>query len=604
MEKRGWNLNRRLFLAFLAVCASFLSVGMLFFPFEEGASLERSGRRSASLPDLQEVERQIISLGQNDNRVMDHLDHLTNRIGPRLAGSRNHRAAAEWARDRFEAFGLSNAHLEKCGEIPVGFNRGESSGSIRAPVSRELHFTTPAWTPGTDGKVKARAVIAPEEAGDLAGMGRKFEGAWVLRHAILDPVEYDSYMKKWDALDVDIAGMIIPSRGELLQTFGNHRIEWDDLPVIPQIILLESEWQEIAGMISGGDEVILEFDIRHEFVKGPVPLHNVVADIPGTVHSDEYVVIGGHLDSWDGATGTHDNGTGVTATMEAARLLVESGARPLRTIRFILFAGEEIGMYGSRGYVTNHPELLPKISAVLVMDQGGDYIRGIMATEAMVDDFEEVFAPVMALNEEMPFEIEVVENLPRAAECGANPLLSDMPEPEGEGEVLYRSSCGGGPIDAVQSPGCAAQKIEGEPGAAGERQIVITGNPGDVEALLKEMGIEPSSGERRVMVGVGSSDYAPFLNAGVPGFMWDQRGDIPYFRYAHSQYDTYDTVVADYLEHSSTVIALAAHGIANLDHMLSRENLLAPVDDTPVVSGEAGATDPTSTARENIPPSR
>jgi hypothetical protein len=592
MMKRYGYLKGRFILVFFAICAFLLSVEMAH-PFRDGASLERNRPTSAILPDPQEVERQIISLGQNDNRVMDHLDHLTNRIGPRLAGSRKHRIAAEWARDRFEAFGLSNAHLEKCGEVPVGFNRGESFGSIQAPVSRELHFTTPAWSAGTDGKVNARAVIAPKEADDLAGMGRMLDGAWVLRHAILDPVDYESYMEKWGELDVDIAGMIIPSRGELLQTFGNHRIEWDDLPEVPQVILLESEWQEIAGMISGGEEVILEFDIRHEFVEGPIPLHNVVADIPGTEYPDEYVIVGGHLDSWDGATGTHDNGTGVTATMEAARLLMESGARPRRTIRFILFAGEEIGMVGSRDYVDRHPELLPKISAILVMDQGGDYIRGIMATEAMADDFEEVFEPVMALNEEMPFEIKVVENLPRAAECGVSPLLSDMPDLEGMAEeVIVRSSCGGGPVDAVQMSGCATQKIEAETGTPGEKRIVVTGNPGEVETMLKEMGIDPSSGEKRVMVGVGSSDYAPFLNAGVPGFMWDQKGDVPYFKYAHSQYDTYDTVVPGYLEHSSMVIALAAHGIANLDHMLSRENLLAPLDAAPVVLEEPEATDP------------
>ena len=172
-------------------------------------------------------------------------------------------------------------------------------------------------------------------------------------------------------------------RNELIVTGGAYRIAWDKLPETPVINLVKSQFDEVAGLVKEGKPVVLEFDIRNYFKKGPIPLYNVIADIPGTEFPDEYVIVGGHIDSWDGATGTTDNGTGCATTLEAARLLMKSGIRPRRTIRFMLWSGEEQGLMGSRAYVKDHPELMKKISAVLVHDGGTNYLSGIAATKAM-----------------------------------------------------------------------------------------------------------------------------------------------------------------------------------------------------------------------------
>ena len=111
----------------------------------------------------------------------------------------------------------------------------------------------------------------------------------------------------------------------------------------------------------------------------------MIADIPGSELPDEYVIVGGHIDSWDGATGTTDNGTGVATTLEAARILMKAGVKPRRTIRFMLWSGEEQGLLGSAAYVKAHKDLMPKISAVLVHDGGTNYLSGIGATEAMIE---------------------------------------------------------------------------------------------------------------------------------------------------------------------------------------------------------------------------
>ena len=166
--------------------------------------------------------------------------------------------------------------------------------------------------------------------------------------------------------------------------------------------LLRKQFDELAGLLKDGKPVTLEFDIRNYFKKGPIKLYNVIADIPGSELPDEYVIVGGHIDSWDGATGTTDNGTGVATTLEAARILMKAGVKPRRTIRFMLWSGEEQGLLGSAAYVKAHKDLMPKISAVLVHDGGTNYLSGIGATEAMMSDFEQVFAPVKELDPQFP----------------------------------------------------------------------------------------------------------------------------------------------------------------------------------------------------------
>ena len=179
-----------------------------------------------------------------------------------------------------------------------------------------------------------------------------------------------------------------PSSNELLVTGGLHRITWDKLPSMPAVTLLRKQFDELADLLKDGKPVTLEFDIRNYFKKGPIKLYNVIADIPGSELPDEYVIIGGHIDSWDGATGTTDNGTGVATTLEAARILMKSGAKPRRTIRFMVWSGEEQGLLGSKAYVKAHKDLLPKISGVIVHDGGTNYLSGIGGTEAMLSDLE------------------------------------------------------------------------------------------------------------------------------------------------------------------------------------------------------------------------
>lgn len=357
------------------------------------------------LPVQQETDvvSKILREGRANSRVMEHLDQLVNGIGPRLTSSTNGTKAAEWARDLFKSFGIENARLEQWGTFPVGFNRGPWSGKVVAPEKRDLECMTMSWTPGTDGPVEGPALIAPKSADQVT---TRFKGAWVLaqnrpKRAIRSALE-----------KVGAAGIVRAGRSELLVTAGNYGIKWNALPTQVNVYLKKSDFTAIRKSVEGDVAVRLRFDIRNEFVKGPIPLYNVIADIPGTEKPDEMVIFGGHIDSWDGATGTVDNGTGVATTLEAARLLMKAGARPKRTIRFMLWSGEEQGLLGSKAWIKQNRDQLKNISCVIVHDGGTNYLSGIASVGGMKPVFERVFAPVLKRDGKFPFRIRDVDRLP------------------------------------------------------------------------------------------------------------------------------------------------------------------------------------------------
>lgn len=364
----------------------------------------------ATAPALTPAAR-LIELGREDNRVQDHLRHLSLRVGPRLTSSHGLMDAESWCRDQLASWGL-DARLERWGEFPVGFDRGPSSGAMVEPDAVELVFTTPAWTPGTKGPVRGPALSYPADEAALEALKPKLAGAWIVRPA--GPRGEREWSEKVQAALIEggAVGLVSGSRSdELVHTSGNHEIAWDDLPKLVTVVLRGDQHADLAERLGKGEAVELEFDIENHFFQGPVPLHNVVADLRGSELSDEVVIVCGHLDTWDGAQGALDNGTGVSTTLEAARLLAESGVKPKRTIRFILWSGEEQGLLGSRAYVEQNPELLPKISAVLNHDEGTNYLAGLRATPEMLPALREALAPLSGLHPELDFELVEVEAL-------------------------------------------------------------------------------------------------------------------------------------------------------------------------------------------------
>ncbi|HVR86614.1 MAG TPA: M20/M25/M40 family metallo-hydrolase, partial [Planctomycetota bacterium] len=358
------------------------------------------------LPQSDPTVDAIVKEERSNSQVMAYLDHLTNQIGPRLTGSTRLTQACEWTRSEFEKMGLQ-ARLVEWGTFPVGYDRGHWSAKMTAPEPLDLTIGFAAWSPGTKGPVSGPAVLAPSTDEELAAVKAKLKGAWVIS-TVRGPAKYQV---AYD--EAGIAGQIRTEGNEFIHTDGRYRIEWEKLPTRVVVTLLGSQHKHVVELLQAGKDVQLTIDIEAEFKQGPIKLYDVIAELPGTEKPDELVIVGGHLDSWDGATGATDNGTGVSTTLEAARLLTKVGAKPKRTIRFMLWSGEEQGLLGSRAYIKAHPQENARISAVIVHDGGTNYASGINATEAMVPIFEKAFEPLLSLDPDMKFQIKKVAGLPQ-----------------------------------------------------------------------------------------------------------------------------------------------------------------------------------------------
>ncbi len=196
------------------------------------------------------------------------------------------------------------------------------------------------------------------------------------------------------------AGFISSSSDELVRTSsitGWRRLDYDNLPQDVEVTVRQSDYDYMNSRLADGQRVEAEFDCKNAFVKGPVPVYDTIAEIKGTTWPDEVVIISAHTDSWNGpgSQGCTDNGTGTVVTLEAARILAAAKAKPKRTIRFILWTGEEQGLLGSQAYVQSlSQDDLAKISAVFVDDGGTNYEGGLNAIDSMVPYLAAATAPV------------------------------------------------------------------------------------------------------------------------------------------------------------------------------------------------------------------
>jgi carboxypeptidase Q len=168
---------------------------------------------------------------------------------------------------------------------------------------------------------------------------------------------------------------------------------------LPMVTMVHEHYGTLYRLVNKGVPVSLELEVTNYFEDGDNNAYNVVGEIPGKSKPEEVVILGAHLDSWDLGTGATDNGAGSIAVLEAARILGGLKLGQSRTIRFILFGGEEQGLLGSRAYVVAHKEDMARVSGVFVIDTGTGKVRGI-GTEGIKDEipiFTDILAPLKDL---------------------------------------------------------------------------------------------------------------------------------------------------------------------------------------------------------------
>ncbi len=377
------------------------------------------------------LPRQIIAMERDHSDVMDNLEYLSDRIGPRLTGSARLYEANQWVAEKMKAYGLENVHLEPY-TIPCGWERGRVEARIIAPNTFNVSAAQYAWTPGTHGKIIGNVVVfAPETEADFAAYRGKLKNAIILTSKLptaakpgaapalpdgkaLPPIpafapatpltaepaappktsgmeDEDNDTNQPLPIDREKARAFRKKVRDFLKQEGiaatlidagkphallNMTGSWENRLPYTALFVAHEQIALIQRYLGHGLPVKMEIKAEGKLINKPITVYNTVGEIRGGEKSDEIVLIGGHLDSWDLGQGSTDNGTGAMAVLEAARDLAALHLRPKRAIRFALFSGEEEGLHGSAAYVAAHKTEMPKFDVVFIHDTGTGRIKG------------------------------------------------------------------------------------------------------------------------------------------------------------------------------------------------------------------------------------
>jgi hypothetical protein len=358
------------------------------------------------------LDKKLMDLAKDHSEVMANLGYLSDIIGPRLTGSAALKRANEWTAEKMRSYGLTNVHLERW-EMPLGWERGTATARIVEPDNgRSIILASMAWTPGTNGKVVGDVVaFTAKTKEELAAYKGKLKNAIILsgppanvlpigekptpggqpfsRGNFRNP-EFRREMNEFFKSEGVAAVMLDAGKPQgLLNMTGSWRgmdrvNQAEGLPTVfvaheHFALLHRLATRKAASQSEPEPKTRVEIEINNKFVPGPVIVYNTVGEIRGKEKPDELVIVGAHLDSWDLGQGTTDNGTGSSVVLETARILAKSGVAPNRTIRFILFTGEEQGLHGSRAYVEKHKDEMPHVSLAIVHDTGTGRVTGLYA---------------------------------------------------------------------------------------------------------------------------------------------------------------------------------------------------------------------------------
>jgi carboxypeptidase Q len=330
-----------------------------------------------------EVAPGMIKSALGPSPLEENLRYLTDTIGGRVTGTAAADRAVGWAVEAFRHAKVDEVHTEKY-TIPVSWSEGRTHVEVLSPEPFPVRAVSIAWSPAIpDGGVDAQVVDVG--FGDDAGFekaGAAANGAIVLVHS--------KFLVTWDDLtsEYDIAPLIIAramkasaaaifwmsSRPNLL--LYRHTMTVDgQLEKMPQAVVAREDAERIARFLAVGVKVKVHFDLPNR-IGGPVTAENVVAEIRGRDKPNEFVLLGAHLDSWDLGTGALDNGCNSAMVIDAARTVHASGIIPRRSIRFVLFTGEEEGLLGSAAYAQSHRPELDEMVAAIVFDSGDGKVTG------------------------------------------------------------------------------------------------------------------------------------------------------------------------------------------------------------------------------------
>jgi|SRR3954447_18459123 carboxypeptidase Q len=339
-------------------------------------------------PDNDDVNR-IIQAALQPSSIQENLRRLTDEVGGRVPGTLGMQHAIQWSIQAFTAAGADSVHTEGF-EIPNSWAEGATE--MTATTSYQVNPTkvgggtvlsafsvravSVAWAPALAPVKHIRVVDVGEgsdaefaKAGDIAGK-------IALVHTTILKTWGDLFAEYTNAPPIVDRAMKAKVRAIAFMATREHDIlyrhtnsEAGEIDKLPMVIVAREDGERMARLLASGNLVWADLSLPSQ-VGGPIKTSNVVAELRGNELPDEFVIVGAHLDSWELGTGALDNGCNAALVVDALRAIKASGIVPRRTIRFVLFSGEEEGLLGSRAYALNHRPELDRAAGVIIYDSG------------------------------------------------------------------------------------------------------------------------------------------------------------------------------------------------------------------------------------------
>src|SRR5271157_5581962 len=334
-----------------------------------------------TLPALVKIAGQ----GTMDSHAFEYLTELSDQIGARVTGSPSSQKSIEWGLAKMKAIGLQNVHAEKW-SMWKGWTRGQAEAELLEPLHHSLSIDAMGWT----GSTPANGVEAEVVTANLFDLDNEIRSVAKFRGKIILMSPKGRPKKSFDLIFAQFGDFLRAAHqaGALAVIGGQGGFKAEGMHLthtgilgfaadfaIPVVDMTREDQGQLERYLDAGKTVRVRMNVQNTFSNGPVDSANVVGEIPGREHPEEVFVVGAHLDSWDLSEGATDNGVGSTSVLAAAEAIVKSGFRPRRTIRFVLFTGEEQGLLGSLAYIKQHESEMKNHLGDVVLDNGQGPIR-------------------------------------------------------------------------------------------------------------------------------------------------------------------------------------------------------------------------------------
>lgn len=343
---------------------------------------------AAPSPNNDDVSR-IIQAALQPSPIQENLRRLTDEVGGRVPGTPGMQHAVQWGMQAFTAAGADSVHTEGF-EIPNSWAEGATDmmattsyqvsptkvGGGTVLSSFRVRAVSVAWAPALT-PVKHVPVVDVGEGSDAEfAKAGDIAGKIILVHTTVLKTWADLFAEYANAPPIVDRGVKAKVRAIAFMATREHDILYrhtnsnaGEIDKLPMVIVAREDGERMARLLAAGNLVWADLSIPNQ-IGGPIKTSNVIAELRGSEKPDQFVIVGAHLDSWELGTGALDNGCNAALVVDTLRAIKASGVVPERTIRFILFSGEEQGLLGSRAYAFNHRTELDKAAGVIIYDSG------------------------------------------------------------------------------------------------------------------------------------------------------------------------------------------------------------------------------------------